>query len=207
MARWSLCDPRAAPLDVVVGFGAARRRACAGPLSRGDRSLAGSWRDGPTRASLETVSERVCNLLLCDEERATSDLLAAELRRRGHAVTVARTCSDAFAAACAHDYDALVVAPYLRDGSTLVLPSSLGIRRPPLVVLVTRLAERLAAPMARRVGFDAQLTKIVDPWRLDRMVRWSVAATAAAKRQAAREREALLESQAPASEVGGRIPR
>ncbi|GAF91124.1 unnamed protein product, partial [marine sediment metagenome] len=87
---------------------------------------------------------------------------------------------------------------YLRDGSTLVLPSSLGIRRPPLVVLVTRLAERLAAPMARRVGFDAQLTKIVDPWRLDRMVRWSVAATAAAKRQAAREREALLESQAPA---------
>lgn len=153
------------------------------------------------------MSERVANLLLCDEERVPTDLLAAQMRERGHAVTVARSCSDAFAAACAYDYDALIVAPFLRDGSALVLPSSLGIRRPALVVLVTRLSERLAAVVAQRVGFNAQLTKIVDPWRLERMIRWSVASAAAAARQAAREREAQVESKPPASEVGGRVPR
>lgn len=111
------------------------------------------------------------NVLLCDEERDVSGVLAAELERLGHAVTTVRTCADAFTAACALDLDALVVAPFLRDGSALILPSALGIRRPTLVVLMSRMTERIPMQVARRVGFDTQLTKVVDASKLDHMVR------------------------------------
>lgn len=110
-------------------------------------------------------------VLLCDEERAHTEALAAGLDDLGYAVEVARSYAEAFALACALDLDGLVAAPFLRDGSALVLPASLGIRRPPGVVLASRLRERIAAPIARRVGFDAQLTKAVDARKLDRLLR------------------------------------
>lgn len=96
--------------------------------------------------------------------------LAAGLEELGYVVEVVRSYAEAFAIACAHDLDALVVAPFLRDGSALVLPTALGIRRPPVTVLVTRMAERLSDVVAKRVGFDAQLTKVVDPRAVDRLV-------------------------------------
>ncbi len=55
-----------------------------------------------------------------------------------------------------------------------MLPRALGIRKPKLVVLVTRLSERLARTVAHRVGFHAQLTKMVDADRLDRILRSSL---------------------------------
>lgn len=102
--------------------------------------------------------------------------LAAQLAERGHAVTVVRSYADAFSVACAEDFDALVTAPFLRDGAALALPTALGIRRPRLVVLVSRMSERLGAAVARRVGFDVQLTKVVDPRGLDRLLHASRAA-------------------------------
>lgn len=117
-----------------------------------------------TRASLPA------KLLLCDEDRRHTDALARGLDELGHAVEIVRSHAEAFAIACAYDIDALVVAPFLRDGSALVLPSALGIRRPRLVVLVSSLAERIAPRVVTRLGFDAQLTKVVVPEELDRLV-------------------------------------
>lgn len=135
-------------------------------------------------------------LLLCDDERDAADALAVDLEGLGHDVTVARTCAEAFAAACAHDFDVLVAAPFLRDGSTLVLPSALGIRRPRLTVLLSRLGDRLTPVVVRRVGFDLQLTKLVDPRVLDRLVR-AVFVTV----------DVEAAEPVPASEVGARAPR
>jgi DNA-binding response OmpR family regulator len=120
------------------------------------------------------MARAVANVLLCDEDRAQIDTLVVGLAELGHSVTVVRSCADAFAAACRYDFDALVAAPSLRDGTALMLPRALGIRKPRLVVLVTRLSERLARNVARRVGFDAQLTKVVGAERLDRLLRGSL---------------------------------
>lgn len=149
------------------------------------------------------------NVLLCDEEREATDLLGAGLRDLGHAVTIARSCADTFAAACTYDFDALLVAPFLRDGSALVLPGALGIRRPRLVVLTCKLGERLAVPVSRRVGFDLQLTKVIDPRRVDRLLRASIADAAAAALAAGTVVASELDhdAEAPASEVGARAPR
>ena len=151
----------------------------------------------------EIRSNLVANVLLCDDERDSTATLARELQELGHGVTIARTCAEAFAAACARDFDALVATPFLRDGSALVLPSALGIRRPRLAVLVCRITDRLAPVVARRVGFDAQLTKIVDVRRLDRLVRASIASAAVV--QAVPIDDAA--EPPPASEVGARNPR
>ncbi|MBX3192050.1 MAG: hypothetical protein KF819_33980 [Labilithrix sp.] len=117
-------------------------------------------------------------ILICDEDRAHTDPLAFGLVELGHTVTVARTYVDAFAAACAHDYSVLVTAPFLRDRPALGLPDALGFRRPGLVLLMTRMCERLAAPVARSVGFERQLAKVVDPRALDRLVRATFAVPA-----------------------------
>lgn len=122
------------------------------------------------------------SVLLCDEDRDHTALLLAQLVELGHSVTIARSCSEAFAVACSDDFDALVAAPSLRDGTALMLPRALGLRRPRLVVLVTRMSERLAQGIAQSGGFDAQLTKVVDPRRLDRLVRGSVAAALALRK-------------------------
>jgi DNA-binding response OmpR family regulator len=144
----------------------------------------------------------VASVLLCDDERDSTDLLAQELESFGHAVTIAHTCAEAFAAACAGDFDVLVAAPFLRDGSTLVLPSALGIRRPRLTVLLVRLGERLTPVVLRRVGFDAQLTKLVDGRHLDRLVRSALAAVVTVEAEPVEPFEP-----APPSEVGARNPR
>lgn len=109
-------------------------------------------------------------VLICDEDRLHTQSLAAGLDQLGYVVEVVRTYAEAFAIACGHDLDALVVAPFLRDGSALVLPTALGIRKPPVAVLVTRMTERLSSVVAQRVGFDAQLAKVVDPQAIDRLV-------------------------------------
>ena len=146
-----------------------------------------------------TVPGEGSSILLCDEERESAALLAAELGALGHEVTIVCSCAEAFAAACAHDYDVLVAAPFLRDGATLLLPRTLGIRRPRLTILMTRLTERLSAAAAQRVDFDAQLTRVVDVERLDRIVRTSAA-------QAAARPAVVAEDAPPASEVGARGP-
>lgn len=132
---------------------------------------------GPAYASRQGVGIFRSNVLLCDQEREGTDLLAADLRDLGHAVTIARSCADTFSAACSYDFDALVLAPILRDGSALILPAALGIRTPKLTVLMCRLGERLARSVTRRVGFDAQLTKVVDARELDRLLRASITET------------------------------
>lgn len=110
-------------------------------------------------------------VLICDEDRLHTETLAAGLEQLGYVVEAVRSYAEAFAIACAHDLDALVVAPFLRDGSALVLPTALGIRKPPVTVLITRMTERLASIVSKRVGFDAQITKVVDPRILDRLIR------------------------------------
>lgn len=149
-------------------------------------------------------------VLLCDDERECTQVLAADLESLGHTVTIVRSCADAFGTACANDFDALLAAPFLRDGSALVLPGALGIRRPRLVVLTTRLSDRLAPAIAKRVGFDLQLCKVIDAKALDRMIRASIARAEADVIdvdviEVAVEAEA--ETPPPASEVGGRVPR
>jgi DNA-binding response OmpR family regulator len=144
------------------------------------------------------------NVLLCDDENGATAVLTSDLRGLGHAVTVARSCADTFAAACTYDFDALVVAPFLRDGSALVLPGALGIRRPRLVILTCRLGEHLMPSVARRVGFDMQLTKVVDARKLDRLLRASITEAAAEVLGVA---SPAGEAQAPTSEVGARGPR
>lgn len=111
------------------------------------------------------------SVLICDEDRLHTQTLANGLDQLGYVVEAVRSYAEAFAIACAHDLDALVVAPFLRDGSALVLPTALGIRKPPVTVLITRMTERLASIVSKRVGFDAQITKVVDPRILDRMIR------------------------------------
>jgi DNA-binding response OmpR family regulator len=113
-------------------------------------------------------------VLICDDDRAHTQALAAGLEPLGYVVEVVRTYAEAFAIACAHDLDALVVAPFLKDGSALVLPTALGIRKPQVTVLVTRMSERLASAVVRRVGFDAQLTKCVSPATLNRLIQGDV---------------------------------
>lgn len=109
-------------------------------------------------------------VLICDEDRFHTEVLSAGLEKLGYAVEVVRTYAEAFAIACAHDIDALVVAPFLKDGSALVLPSALGIRKPPVTVLITRMTERIANVVARRVGFDVQLSKCVAPETVHRLI-------------------------------------
>lgn len=109
-------------------------------------------------------------VLICDEDRFHTQTLASGLEQLGYAVEVVRTYAEAFAIACAHDIDALVVAPFLKDGSALVLPSALGIRKPPVALLMTRMTERIASVVAQRVGFDAQLTKCVSATTVHRLV-------------------------------------
>lgn len=133
--------------------------------------------------------------MICDDDGVAADLLALQLEELGHSVFIARSCGAAFTAACAQDFDALLCAPFLRDGSTIALPHALGIRRPPLVALTSRMGERLARPVARRVGFDMQLTKIVDARQLDALLR-------AAKRTVVAIAE--VEPTAPVSRVGTR---
>ena len=65
---------------------------------------------------------------------------------------------------------------------------------------MTRLTERLSAAAAERVGFDAQVTRVVDVQRLDRMLRMSAAKAASAHPAVG------AEDAAPASEVGARGP-
>jgi DNA-binding response OmpR family regulator len=117
--------------------------------------------------------QRRDTVLICDDDRVLADTLALGLHALGHAVEVTRSRADAFAVACAFDIDALVAGWSLRDGSALALPAALGIRRPPLLVLASRIDERLPLPVARRVGFDLQLTKVVEPASLDRVLRTS----------------------------------
>ena len=150
------------------------------------------------------------NVLLCDDERECTQVLAADLESLGHSVTIVRSCADAFGTACANDFDALIAAPFLRDGSALVLPGALGIRRPRLVVLTTRVSDRLAPAIAKRVGFDRQLCKVVDASVLDRMIRASIAAAEGEVIDVdviEVEVDAEADTQPPASEVGGRGPR
>ena len=109
-------------------------------------------------------------VLICDEDRFHTQTLASGLEQLGYVVEVVRTYAEAFAIACAHDIDALVVAPFLKDGSALVLPSALGIRKPPVAVLITRMTERIANVVARRVGFDAQITKCVSAQTVHQLV-------------------------------------
>lgn len=118
-------------------------------------------------------------VLLCDADHEAATLLAAELADLGHEVTIVCSCADAFSAACAQDFDALVAAPFMRDGATLLLPRALGIRRPRTMVLMTRISERLAPGAAERGGFDAQLTRVVDARRLDRLMRSAAVAVVA----------------------------
>ena len=163
------------------------------------------WRlRGPRNAYARGVGDcrttEGSSILLCDEERESAALFASELEELGHEVTIVCSCAEAFSAACAHDYDVLVAAPFLRDGATLLLPRTLGIRRPRLMILMTRMTERLSAAASQRVGFDAQLTRVVDARKLDRILR------AAAARQAAVAAVAVVEDAPPASEVGARGP-
>lgn len=109
-------------------------------------------------------------VLICDEDRAHTETLAAGLEDLGYATLVVNTYAEAFAIACAHDIDALVVAPFLKDGSALVLPSALGIRKPPVSVLITRMTERISSVVAVRVGFDAQITKCVAPRTVHQLI-------------------------------------
>jgi len=125
---------------------------------------------GPGRAIGPHVVRTRRTVLICDEDRAHTHALARGLEQLGYAVEIVRSYAEAFAIACAHDLDALVVAPFLRDGSALVLPTALGIRKPPVTILVTRMGERLSRVVTSRVGFDAQLTKVVDPLEVDRLV-------------------------------------
>ena len=116
-------------------------------------------------------------VLICDDDREHADALALGLHALGHAVELTRSRADAFAVACAFDVDVIVAGWTLRDGSALALPAALGIRRPPLVLLASRMDERLPMAVARRVGFDRQLTKVVEPEALDRLLRaWQRAA-------------------------------
>jgi len=110
-------------------------------------------------------------ILICDDDRMHADGLALGLHAMGYAVEVTRTRADAFAVACAFDVDVIVAGWTVRDGAALALPASLGIRRPPLLVLASRIDERLPPAVARRVGFDLQLTKLVDPRALDRVIK------------------------------------
>lgn len=120
-------------------------------------------------------------VLICDEDRFHTETLTAGLEQLGYVVEWVRSYAEAFAIACAHDIDALIVAPFLKDGSALVLPSALGIRKPPVAVLITRMTERIANVVALRVGFDAQLTKCVAATTVHRLIE------AAAQREAAAE--------------------
>ena len=109
-------------------------------------------------------------VLICDEDRFHTETLSAGLEKLGYAVEVVRTYAEAFALACAYDIDALIVAPFLKDGSALVLPTALGIRKPPVAVLITRMTERIANVVARRVGFDVQLSKCVSAETVHRLI-------------------------------------
>jgi ActR/RegA family two-component response regulator len=59
------------------------------------------------------VSSARKTVLICDEDRAHTQTLAEGLERLGYAVEMVRSYAEAFAIACAHDIDALVVAPFL----------------------------------------------------------------------------------------------
>lgn len=120
-------------------------------------------------------------------------MLAASLTYRGCHVEVVRSYAEAFALACARDFEALLTSPFLRDSSALVLPAALGIRRPPVAVLTCRLTERLDGAIVRRVGFDAQLVKAVDAAVVVRLIA-----------QARRADAALIETFGPKSENGRR---
>ncbi len=137
-------------------------------------------RRGARRAYEQEIVSRI--VLICDEDRTHNEALGHPLRELGYEIQVARCYDEAFALACAIDLEGLLCAPFLRGGSALALPASLGIRRPPAVLLASRIGERLPDAVARRVGFDAQLSKVVDAVKLDRLIRGAVQARAAAAR-------------------------
>src|SRR6185436_19523276 len=124
---------------------------------------------GPPHAKTRDVRPRR-TVLICDDDRVHTQALVSGLEQLDYAVEVVRTYADAFAIACARDIDVLLVAPFLRDGSALVLPSALGIRKPRVTLLATRMVDRMARAVVRRVGFDRQLTKAVDARTIDQLV-------------------------------------
>lgn len=97
-------------------------------------------------------------------------MLAAAFAELGYFVEHTRSHAEAFAMACARDFRALIAAPFLRDGSALALPSALGIRRPLVVVLASRMAERLPDDIVVRAGFDAQWIKAIDAHKVHRRI-------------------------------------
>jgi ActR/RegA family two-component response regulator len=109
-------------------------------------------------------------ILLCDDDRLHADALAYGLDELGYLVLLSRSLEEAFAVACRFDLEALVAGARVEDGSTLALPAALGIRRPPFSVLATRIGERIAMPIARRVGYRVQLTKVVEARAVDRLL-------------------------------------
>ncbi len=110
-------------------------------------------------------------MVICDEDRVHGDGLALGLQALGYAVEVARSRVEAFEAACAFDLDAIVAGWTLRDGSALALPAALGIRRPRVLVLASGVHERIPLEVAKRVGFDMQLTKVVAPGTVEGLLR------------------------------------
>jgi DNA-binding response OmpR family regulator len=135
------------------------------------------------------VSPYSSSILICDEDRWHNELLVAGFSELGFRAETTRSYAEAFALACARDFSALVTAPFLRDSSALILPAALGIRRPPVVVLASRMTERLDPEIVRRVGFDAQLSKVVDPRIVERLVRSAFMRAALAVTQAPQSRD------------------
>jgi DNA-binding response OmpR family regulator len=109
-------------------------------------------------------------ILVCDADVAEGAHLARELGELGYAVRAVTSYAEAFTCACRFDLTALVATAVLDDGPALGLPTALGIRRPPVVVLASLMTERLLPWVVERAGFDAQLTKIVDAMAVDRIV-------------------------------------
>jgi CheY-like chemotaxis protein len=115
-------------------------------------------------------------VVVVDDDEDNVFVLEASLVASGFDVTVARSVVEARAVLSTASVDALVTDFSLGDGDAVELVSSLGARRPRVVVLVSGYGGPEHRETSRAAGFDAHLVKPIAPKELERTLRAALAA-------------------------------
>ena len=126
---------------------------------------------GPMPATAAAVGRAAGRrILLVDDHEDTLRVMARLLGGMGHAVTTATGVDTALSAAEAGGFELLISDLGLEDGSGLDLMRELLKRRPIKGIALTGYGTAADVAATRKAGFDAHLTKPVDPDALQGLI-------------------------------------
>jgi PAS domain S-box-containing protein len=136
--------------------------ASAGPIYRAAGPVTNSVAAGPVAG---------LRILLVDDHEDTLRVMSRLLGGTGHVVTTATGVDTALTAADAGEFDLLISDLGLDDGSGLDLMRELLRRRPIKGIALTGYGSAADVAATRAAGFDAHLTKPVNPDHLQALIR------------------------------------